>query len=636
MDIFQVNRKLLNPKFEGYKLDPVDQDQAVSRFHLPHKVSQSTAPTRSLLSFQEVQSRITHNHLHVSSNGAIYIDEGYNVVLISVAPDSLIPTWKTIYEIPKVIKSGDVEIHPEYPSSHFLSDSLLFVSDGHGSMYLLRPSATGPYHLVGTCQLPNSIPFRIHTAVLVSPEIALVVLSSRNYEAKPPTSSGSTKKASAVEFDIWAAKFDLTSGGSPENVKVMDIIWQRRGEDVPISVILDESRKAFAIIGGSPYRTIGTQPLHTYTPSADEIAPIPRAGEHLDATSTSNEPPKPPPYSWTQTSDSVTVAFPLLSTTQKSQINVRFTSDSLTLSIDGSVEDPSLPAPLPKFASKQLWDRISPSSSYWTWDRDADHKFGLLTLHLDKQHEGTKWMQVFASAGTKPTSEASPEDMEVPETLDPSEIWHIREALEKYTTALRTGEDASGLGLGKGVPGLAEGEMDEEVDSSVGRKTFITWIAVDGGTSPSWAAAGREYPFQLLSTPLPGWRTADSAASLIVKEGLDGAVYRLSNGTGDVAPTWEHVSTFSALAFVLASKRDLRFTHHTQDTVFALENGARYRGGNAYIYRIVPRGEKWAKQAILKVGDGNGGALLGVGAIGSQGKPALLCLTETELVIVRV
>ncbi|EEB99499.1 hypothetical protein MPER_00812, partial [Moniliophthora perniciosa FA553] len=109
----------------------------------------------------------------------------------------------------------------------------------------------------------------------------------------------------------------------------------------------------------------------------------------------------------------------------------------------------------------------------------------------------------------------------------------------------------------------------------------------------------------------------------------------LNDEQSDVAPTWEHVSTFSALAFVLASKRDLRFTHHTQDTVFALKNGAQYRGGNVYIYRAVSRGDKWAKQAILKVGDGNGGALLGVGAIESQGKPALLCLTETELIIVR-
>ncbi|KAK7056796.1 hypothetical protein VNI00_002513 [Paramarasmius palmivorus] len=636
MDVFVANRKLLNPKFEGYKLDPIDQEKAISRFQLPRKVSQSTAPTRSLLSFQEVQSRISHNHLHISPNGAVYIDEENNVVLTSVAPDTLIPISKVVYELPTTIQTGNVEIHPEYPSSYFLSDSLLFVSDGHGTMYLLRPEANGPFRLLGTYRLPLSTPFRIHTAVTVSSEVALVVLSSRNYEVKPPATSQPAKKTSVIEFDLWAARFNLAStqhGATTEDVKVMDIAWQRRGEDVPISVILDQTRQALAVIGGSPYRAIGTQPIASYTPSADEIVPIPRAGEDLDAPST--EPPKPPPYSWTQTSDSVTVAFPLPSTVQKSQIQVQITTDSLSIRIDENVEDTGLSVPLPRYASKQLWDRVSPSSSYWTWDREAEHKFGLLSLHFDKQNEGTKWMQVFASAGTRTASEAAPEDVEVPETLDPSELWHIREALEKYTTALRTGEDASGLGLGTGVPGLAEGEMDEEVDSSVGRKAYITWIGIGDGASPSWALPGREYPFQLLSTPLPGWGVADSAPTLIVKEGLDGVVFRLNSGTEDTVPKWEHDSTFSALAFVLASKRDLRFVYHTQDLVFALENGAQYRGGNAYIYRTVPRGEKWAKQAILKVMDGNG-TLLGAGGIEVHGKPVLLCLTESELVIVRV
>ena len=74
------------------------------------------------------------------------------------------------------------------------------------------------------------------------------------------------------------------------------------------------------------------------------------------------------------------------------------------------------------------------------------------------------------------------EDVEVPETLDPSELANIRESLEKYTSALVTGEDASGLGLGTGVPSLAENELDESVDApgAVGREFYVTWVSEGG------------------------------------------------------------------------------------------------------------------------------------------------------------
>ena len=80
---FSTNKALLNPKFEGYKLEPIPQENAVFRFKLDHKSTQATASGKAPLSFQEMQSRITHNHLYVSDSGlAIYIDENYNVCLV--------------------------------------------------------------------------------------------------------------------------------------------------------------------------------------------------------------------------------------------------------------------------------------------------------------------------------------------------------------------------------------------------------------------------------------------------------------------------------------------------------------------------------------------------------------------------
>ena len=78
---FEPNKSLLNPKFEGYKLDAIDQDQVLTRFKLEHPLSQSSAAGRSPLSFQEVQSRIRHNHLVVGPDGrAVYVDAEMRVV----------------------------------------------------------------------------------------------------------------------------------------------------------------------------------------------------------------------------------------------------------------------------------------------------------------------------------------------------------------------------------------------------------------------------------------------------------------------------------------------------------------------------------------------------------------------------
>lgn len=87
MPTFIPDRSKLNAKFEGYKLDPIAQDDAVSRYDLPQKIRQSTVSAgRSPLSMPEVQSRITHNHLAVSPEGehALYVDADSRVILIKM------------------------------------------------------------------------------------------------------------------------------------------------------------------------------------------------------------------------------------------------------------------------------------------------------------------------------------------------------------------------------------------------------------------------------------------------------------------------------------------------------------------------------------------------------------------------
>ena len=532
----------------------------------------------------------------------------------------------------------------EYPSAAFVDATSLFVSDGYGTLYALRVGDSGAAELLATYELSipdaydssqSTVPFRVHHAVVPEANQAVVVLSSKYYPKDAPQATSTKSKPPSAKFDIWGVQIPLPLAISPDAfAQPLQIVWHRRGDDVPTYAAYSPTHRSFLFVGSSAYLPIAIAPTPRYDPSPDELAPIPRPGENLDGAASNGDGaavavPKPPPYSWTQTSDSVTVAIPLPADTPTEHIKVAFSPKTLTVLVEGataSTED--VPIVVPRFTLKSLWDGIHPSSSLWTFDRAAESRYGILALHLDKQHEGTRWPQVFAAAG--------PDEPEVPETLDPTELYNIREALEKYTAALRDGTDASGLGLGSGVPSLAEGERDDEVDLSVGKSACLTWVAADGTHPAGKDGHLDDASLQVLSLPFPGAAGA-YRISLVAKHGLDGVTYTLQEGVSagpGEQPRWEHTSTYSALAFVLASKRDTRFVHHVASkAVFAFESGAQDLGGNVYIYRGAGPKENWAKQVILKIGGGAAGSLLGVGLMKVQGKVVVLCLCEGELVV---
>ena len=80
------NRALLNPRFDEYKFSRLEHDEVISHYTLKYKVSQTNVSGRAPLSFQEVQSRVTHNHLAIcnQSRRAVYVDADLRVIGIDV------------------------------------------------------------------------------------------------------------------------------------------------------------------------------------------------------------------------------------------------------------------------------------------------------------------------------------------------------------------------------------------------------------------------------------------------------------------------------------------------------------------------------------------------------------------------
>ncbi|KAJ1303213.1 hypothetical protein OPQ81_011412 [Rhizoctonia solani] len=581
---FSANHDLLNPKFDGYKLKILEQQDCVQSFLLPSPgVTQSTVSARRIVPFTEVSARIKHNHLKLGNDGLYYVDQNGGVVMIEFDGDHT-PKFRSIFEIPQEISATKTDL-AEYPVALEISSGRVLISDGNGRLYISGTEET--YEL--TDESGSLIPFRLlHVRQTDAGVIALV--TRRGLIPSPDSKDTQTYELVALQLNSGALKK----------------IWALSGSSLPADVQFDPASDEYVVLSATIFWPSETPEIAEPTPTKDEIVPIPRAGENLDASSTSETPiaPIPPPnmYSWSQTEDSITVMFPLPSSTPKSAIRITLGKLHLTLNVISSATT----VPLPKYAQCPWWAEIDPGASLWTWERAPDEResnVGLLTLHLEKKHVGTRWSHIFSQSSNEP---------EVSETLDPSELASIREALEKYTSEM-SGD----------MPSLANPDADEELDApgQVGQRVSV--MRIDARTG---RVEVDQREVSLLSYPIPTLELG--LPSLVVRRDIDGLLFTRSSSN------WEHISTYSALSFVLASKRDTRFVLHYQDKMtLAFESGSTHGSGNVYIYRGHGKHKaQFSAQSVLGIADKETGALLGVVMLGDG---IVCCLCERRLVVLK-
>lgn len=310
-------------------------------------------------------------------------------------------------------------------------------------------------------------------------------------------------------------------------------------------------------------------------PSSEDAVQAKSAHQNGSTTASEQVLRPPPPYSWTQTSETVTVVFMLPSTVEKRDVRCRFSSQNLDLELvasasldtaprivelssdDRAEEEASRSEILPaaqelqegRYMSRKLRAVADADGSVWTWEKvhrksaQKDGQVGLLALHLEKARPGSRWTSVFEDE----------EEDEVPETLDPTALLDVLEGNGSDGLAGIEQPQASSL--------LQDGL--EEEDATVGKPCFVLQIRT---SSPSEAvtmtATTKDYgpgPLMCLATPLPTSSNVSSPATeLVLKRDLDGLVYAPEPSSRD---GWTHVETFPALAYVLASKRDAQRTY---------------------------------------------------------------------------
>ncbi|GAA6057349.1 hypothetical protein JCM3770_005720 [Rhodotorula araucariae] len=749
---FQANHALLNPHFEHYKLAPPPHPPV--SVPLPPSAPFRTAalPDHARLSYQEVAARARHNHLAPGhANELVFVDADGQLTALTIDPNSAEPSFHPLLRLPACSSppspTGPVS---EYPSALPLAPFLWLVTDGRGHLHRVRidPTASPQWSaaleasFVLCHQGDDPSPFRLHAAEHLSADSeALVLLSVVNKTASttpagPSPSAGpatvgahaagggmaaTTRHtiSSSTSFTYLGARVPLnpsspSSTPAVGNASRIDVAWRLTSRDLPSFVRFDAARGAFVVGAGSKL-VHAESAAAADTPALDvpewdgesgvagdedvlmTPAPAPAARSASGPIA-----PKPAPFSWVQDRDAVTVAFPLPVSTPTSSIRVTLSRAHLTLHVASAsafaASSSGLPGGvgLPRVSHKRLWAEIDPTASVWTFDREAegrDAAYGVLTLHLEKAHAGTRWSDVFAQ-----TARADDDDDEVaggvvgkvreldpeaeyegvPETLDPSELVGIAERMAQWAQGLAThGLGHSEEGLGSGVPTSLTGEeVDVEVDAESGRPFVVTWIeGAAGNARPRLVHPHAGVPYELLSTALPlAGPPEGQDPTLAIKHDVDALLFAppppppaaATIATGPADHEWSHAATLPALAFVLATKRDTRFVHHlvpapsspaalsTAAAVLAFDapalfsSGAAAAGGTAppkardgatlfgYLAPALPRAKTGA-QLVVRVGDPGAGALLGVAGIElADGERAAVWLCEREVGVVRV
>ncbi|KAH9825039.1 hypothetical protein DFH28DRAFT_921023 [Melampsora americana] len=750
---FNPRRKLLNSKFESYKLKQYDEGN-IHRFTLPKRYNPTIKHKRISFNSDELKLESRENHLlsglfpsddhKVDSNHPVPKSEQLLEPQLIWIDRTDLQIWSVVFNSPSNFE--DLEIVPllTLPDSRHdvgLDDEMIeeieldtptaiamppswscksgrskpwLISDGKETLFLvnLHPNARAIIartrlsdHLVNAdedASQKGDRSFKICSikSIDADPDTFWVIIRSKGrFPSELSTSGSSAAKAKKVmrpKFNIHLFELRVSpvmcDGDDPPLFDLHLIpLAELTGQHDLILTEFDPTYKRWCFASRSKFVIV--RPQH------DEV----KSNETIDQTTKESttevltELPIPPPYSWSQTSTTLTIQFPIPDHIPTKSFNLTFDADRITVKLQSN----SLPADVAKksdhylhtlssyfktsidFSSSSsliqldLWDQIRSKDSLW-YTNTSDQGHTTLTIELEKRHE-LRWPQVFKS------------DDQLDQVFDPADFEAIRSKLEKYTTDLDLESSADliqkqkqGLGaipindttsgprsstaLGGTHIGLSNAEVDDEIDSgnqSQSLGAVFTWLRQVNGdgsleSKSDWSTITPHemIPVEIISRSLPVHHLKSevktfnlSRSSIMIKNDIDGLVFEppISSSTQSISPPyqWDHLQTFPAMSFVMASKRDIRLSCHTEDQTIIFEDSRRMNDehtqeiGNMLIYyHSKDLKQIKADQLVIKLNQNPCGSLIGViglrkfdeGGHHSNGL-VMICLCEKELIV---
>ncbi|XP_072266836.1 nudC domain-containing protein 1 [Pyxicephalus adspersus] len=488
----RVNRLLLDPKFESYKLslDPlpcygVDLDAAVAEVKL--RDDQYT--------LDHMQAYGMYNYLHSNpwcSDSVFYVDQIGRILNLTVNLDTALGKPIEVFRFPSELRSDERRL---CSSMHFTSTNWVTLSDGIGILYLIHIAkadhSSGRWELKFNQELGD--PFIvIHSVLFVREEVQIIDVLLLRVEKDDLDVQGSGFRVSLEWISIALPSQDHCK---------CEILKRRKlyGKSVPHYAAIEPDGNGLMIISYKPFRFI-----------ADEQ-------NQAEEESMEQDEKKEPLYVWRQTADDVTLTFALPDDTTKDNIQIHFAPTQITVSL--KEQKPFLKGP--------LYSVIDHESSTWILKDERR-----VEVTLAKKDIGSMWAEVIVG------------DKQGEFIPDPAQCAAIAEQLMHLTSEdLNPDPDVD-------KPPCNAQEL-EECDVSI--EDCATLCRFDGGSLKATHVVNlgsNQFLFSSVSNP-------ELMPCFSLRHDVDALLWQPRLASDD--NLWEHASTFNALGYVQASKRDKKF-----------------------------------------------------------------------------
>ncbi|CAH2285748.1 nudC domain-containing 1 [Pelobates cultripes] len=492
----KVNRQLLDPKFESYKLslDPlpcynVELDAAVAEMKL--RDDQYT--------LDHMRAFGMYNYLHCNPwfpDSVFYVDQLDRVMHFSVTLDTALGKPTEVFRFPSDLGAYENRL---CSSLYFASSTFVALSDGTGTLYIIRVGKSGDsksekWEIIFNQELGDAFVV-VHSVSSIQAEthVVDVLLLSVEKDAVDVEGSG---------FHVSMKWVTIAQNKSEENGKY-EILKSRKlqGRSVPHYAAIEPNGNGLMVISYKPFKFIDTQENQLDNPEEEKME---------------EDPKKEPLYYWQQTGDDVTLTFELPEGFKKDDIRMTFSPGQICICLK---ED--------SFLKGQLYNIIDQEGCAWILKDQRS-----VEVTLAKRDTGCMWAEVIVG------------DKQGEFIADPAQCAAIADRLMHLTSEdLNPNPDLD-------KPPCNAQEL-EECDMFFEDSTSL--YRFDGNSlkaSHVVNLGSNQYLFSMVATP-------ELMPCFALRHDVDALLWQPIISQNE--NLWEHVSTFNALGYVQASKQDKKF-----------------------------------------------------------------------------
>ncbi|CAL1279257.1 unnamed protein product [Larinioides sclopetarius] len=497
MDL-KVNKDLLDIKFEGYKLslDPIP----VLKQPVVDGVKCAELGNEEY-SYLHTRMSLLHNYLFQdpwNQNSVFYINERHRVHWASLGEDGRLTGPRCTWDIPLDTTDSQGTVTISFPGVDWA-----VLCNGRKTLYILYTpsrSAGEPWACYHTFDVKSSSSSHLlHSVHRTTPNGQQIdcIVATVEHKLELPDQIPFPESSSFVSVLEWIS----FTCGQNNQVWATKRIRRLASSSFPEYAAIDNVSDAICIVSESDFQ------FYFDT-------------EGLQNSKTDEEPkePQPPKYTYIQTPEDITVYFRVPENLKKTDFQITFLPRHIEILVQGKC-----------VLSGELFNCIEHGACTWILDGDK------LEVVLSKAEEGLMWQELVK--GNK----------EGEELVDPALIAEVHARLAHLTSE---NEVMSSNKVPFNLQQL------EECDSSVEQRFFQRIDGNEHRETHRVNLGGHQWLFM-------GQVCPESLPAICLRHDVDGILWQPKNvfSEGELEQfKMEHLATFSALGYVLASKQDKKFT----------------------------------------------------------------------------